>query len=60
MRNLQRYSTVPSFDNKLAFDTLEAELGCRWQEVYSSLGPEPVAAASLGQVYKGGDAGGRG
>ena len=44
---------MPSFDNKLAFDTLEAQLGCTWQEVYSELGPEPVAAASLGQVYKG-------
>ena len=44
---------VPSFDNELAFQTLENELGCKWQDVYSELGPEPVAAASLGQVYKG-------
>ena len=44
---------VPSFDNKTAFDCLEAELGCKWQEIYSELGPDPVAAASLGQVYKG-------
>ena len=56
MTELQKLcDKVPSFDNKLAFDTLEAELGCKWQEVYSSLGPEPVAAASLGQVYKGGE-----
>jgi len=44
---------VPSFDNDLAFQTLESELGCKWQEIYSELGPFPVAAASLGQVYKG-------
>ena len=37
----------------MAFDTLERELGCKWQDVYSELGPDPVAAASLGQVYKG-------
>ena len=54
MRELQKLcDKVPSFDNKVAFDCLEAELGCKWQDVYSELGPEPVAAASLGQVYKG-------
>eukprot|EP00227_Mantoniella_beaufortii_P009287 CAMPEP_0197590926 /NCGR_PEP_ID=MMETSP1326-20131121/12300_1 /TAXON_ID=1155430 /ORGANISM="Genus nov. species nov., Strain RCC2288" /LENGTH=661 /DNA_ID=CAMNT_0043156237 /DNA_START=100 /DNA_END=2082 /DNA_ORIENTATION=- len=54
MTELQKLcDKVPSFDNKLAFDTLEAELGCKWQDIYTELGPEPVAAASLGQVYKG-------
>ena len=54
MNELQKLcDKVPSFDNGLAFATLEAELGCKWQEVYSELGPDPVAAASLGQVYKG-------
>jgi aarF domain-containing kinase len=54
MTELQKLcDKVPSFDNKVAFDCLEAELGCKWQDVYSSLGSEPVAAASLGQVYKG-------
>ena len=54
MTELQKLcDKVPSFDNKIAFDTLERELGCKWQEVYSELGPDPVAAASLGQVYKG-------
>ena len=38
---------VPSFDNKLAFQTLENELGCKWQDVYSELGPEPVAAGEF-------------
>ena len=51
--NLRPCSEVPSFDNKLAFDTLEEQLGGKWDEFYTELGPEPVAAASLGQVYKG-------
>jgi aarF domain-containing kinase len=54
MNELQKLcDKVPSFDNGLAFATLEDELGCKWQDVYTELGPEPVAAASLGQVYKG-------
>lgn len=54
MTELQKLcDKVPSFDNKIAFDCLESELGCRWQDVYTTLGPDPVAAASLGQVYKG-------
>ena len=51
--NLRPCGEVPSFDNKLAFDTLEEQLGGKWDEFYTELGPEPVAAASLGQVYKG-------
>ena len=54
MNELQKLcDKVPSFDNGLAFATLEDELGCKWQDVYTELDPEPVAAASLGQVYKG-------
>ena len=41
---------VPSFDNKVAMDLIESELGRPWQEVYAELTPEPIAAASLGQV----------
>jgi hypothetical protein len=52
--NLRPCGEVPSFDNKLAFDTLEEQLGGKWDEFYTELGPEPVAAASLGQVYKAG------
>jgi aarF domain-containing kinase len=29
---------------------LEEELGAPWQEIYAELSPEPIAAASLGQV----------
>jgi aarF domain-containing kinase len=43
---------VPSFDSKIAFATIEAELGKTVDELFSEITPEPVAAASLGQVYK--------
>jgi len=43
---------VPSFDSKIAFETMERELGRPVDEVFSEITPEPVAAASLGQVYK--------
>lgn len=29
------------------------ELGAPWYEIFAELTPEPIAAASLGQVYKG-------
>ncbi|KAL6782132.1 AKC3 [Auxenochlorella protothecoides x Auxenochlorella symbiontica] len=44
---------VPSFDSGIAMAMLSTELGRPWTEVYAELTPEPVAAASLGQVYKG-------
>jgi len=43
---------VPSFDSKIAFATIEKELGRPVEEIFSEITPEPVAAASLGQVYK--------
>jgi len=43
---------VPSFDSKIAMEQINTELGVPWTEVYSELSPEPIAAASLGQVYK--------
>jgi len=43
---------VPCFDSKLAYKTIEDELGRSVTEVFSEITPEPVAAASLGQVYK--------
>ena len=43
---------VPSFDSKIAFETMERELGRPVNEVFSEITDEPVAAASLGQVYK--------
>ncbi|MDJ0535340.1 MAG: AarF/ABC1/UbiB kinase family protein [Xenococcaceae cyanobacterium MO_207.B15] len=44
---------LPSFDNKIAFRFIEEELGKPPQEIYAELSPKPIAAASLGQVYKG-------
>ena len=44
---------VPPFDSAIAFQTIREELGISdVSEVYSEITPEPVAAASLGQVYK--------
>ena len=43
---------VPSFDSKIAYATMERELGRPISDVFSYITPEPVAAASLGQVYR--------
>ena len=43
---------VPSYDSKIAFATIEKELGKTIDELFSEITPEPIAAASLGQVYK--------
>jgi len=44
---------VPPFPNSKAFDIMEQELGRPISEVYSEISSEPIAAASLGQVYRG-------
>jgi predicted unusual protein kinase regulating ubiquinone biosynthesis (AarF/ABC1/UbiB family) len=44
---------LPSFPNEIAFSFIEEELGKRPEEIYAELSPEPIAAASLGQVYRG-------
>ena len=44
---------VPPFANPQAFDIMEQELGRPISEVYSEISSEPIAAASLGQVYRG-------
>lgn len=44
---------LPPFPNEVAFRFIEEELGDRPENVYAELSPHPVAAASLGQVYKG-------
>ena len=44
---------VPPFSNAQAFDIIERELGGRaLEEVFEVITPQPIAAASLGQVYK--------
>ncbi|XP_068658911.1 uncharacterized protein [Aristolochia californica] len=54
MTELQKLcDKVPSFPDDVAMALLEEELGQPWYNVYSELSPSPIAAASLGQVYKG-------
>ncbi|HMS39533.1 MAG TPA: AarF/ABC1/UbiB kinase family protein [Pyrinomonadaceae bacterium] len=43
---------VPSFPNAIAFARIEKELGKKISEIYQEFDIEPVAAASLGQVYR--------
>ncbi|HEV7699666.1 MAG TPA: AarF/ABC1/UbiB kinase family protein, partial [Pyrinomonadaceae bacterium] len=43
---------VPAFPNDVAFARIEHELGRKINEVYDEFELEPVAAASLGQVYR--------
>ncbi len=43
---------LPPFDNPTAFATIEAELGRPVSEIYHEISPQPIAAASLGQVYR--------
>jgi predicted unusual protein kinase regulating ubiquinone biosynthesis (AarF/ABC1/UbiB family) len=44
---------LPPFDNAIAYQIIEAELDRPIHECFSELSPSPVAAASLGQVYRG-------
>ena len=43
---------LPPFSTELAFQIIEQELGRSLKEIYSQISPQPVAAASLGQVYQ--------
>ena len=43
---------VPRFSNELALATVEQELGVSFFDVFELVEDEPVAAASIGQVYK--------
>ncbi|HEY9847755.1 MAG TPA: AarF/ABC1/UbiB kinase family protein, partial [Candidatus Caenarcaniphilales bacterium] len=44
---------LPPFPTPEAFATIEAELGRPAVQIFQKISPEPVAAASLGQVYQG-------
>ena len=44
--------SVPPFPNEVAFARIEKELGRKINDVYKEFELEPVAAASLGQVYR--------
>ncbi|CAI0442017.1 unnamed protein product, partial [Linum tenue] len=43
---------LPTFPDEEAFACIERELGVSLDSIYSTITPSPVAAASLGQVYK--------
>ncbi|KAL8218356.1 hypothetical protein R6Q57_021729 [Mikania cordata] len=43
---------LPTFPDAEAFACIERELGLSLESIYSSMSSSPIAAASLGQVYK--------
>lgn len=43
---------LPPFDNEIAFKLIETQLGRSVDEAYREISPHPIAAASLGQVYR--------
>lgn len=44
---------LPPYPNEIAYQFIEEELGDRPEQIYAEISPHPIAAASLGQVYKG-------
>mmetsp|Transcript_30525 Transcript_30525/g.61531 ORF Transcript_30525/g.61531 Transcript_30525/m.61531 type:complete len:588 (-) Transcript_30525:1030-2793(-) len=44
---------MPFFSNEKAFEFIKTELGVSHSKIFSTISDFPVAAASLGQVYKG-------
>lgn len=44
---------VPAFPNEIAFKIIEEEMGVPLEQVFSKISASPIAAASLGQVYRG-------
>ncbi|XP_065881109.1 uncharacterized aarF domain-containing protein kinase At1g71810, chloroplastic [Euphorbia lathyris] len=43
---------IAPFSSEIALNTIEQELGLPIDELFSEISPEPIAAASLGQVYQ--------
>ncbi|KAL5073280.1 hypothetical protein RYX36_012264 [Vicia faba] len=43
---------LPTFPDDIAFECIERELGLSLDSIFSTISPSPIAAASLGQVYK--------
>lgn len=44
---------LPPFDHDIALNIIETDLNRSIDEIFTKLSPQPVAAASLGQVYRG-------
>jgi len=49
----QLQDQLPAFSNEQAFQFIREELGANPQDIYAEISPNPIAAASLGQVYMG-------
>ncbi|XP_042496341.1 uncharacterized protein sll0005 isoform X3 [Macadamia integrifolia] len=43
---------IPPFPTPVAMKSIESQLGVPVSQIFADISPEPVAAASLGQVYK--------
>ena len=43
---------VPPFSNEEAFEIIQREMGSTVSEIFDQIEPSPIAAASLGQVYR--------
>ncbi len=43
---------LPPFSNELAFHIIETQLNDPIADIFSEISPDPIAAASLGQVYR--------
>ncbi|CAI0376671.1 unnamed protein product [Linum tenue] len=43
---------IPPFPTKVAIRSIESQLGRPISQIFADISPEPVASASLGQVYK--------
>lgn len=50
--SLPLQDSVKPFDTSVAIEQIESELGCQLGAVFSEISEQPVAAASLAQVYK--------
>jgi len=48
----QLQDDLPTFPDQEAFRCIEAQLGAPLERLYAKISPRPIAAASLGQVYK--------
>ena len=49
----QLQDQLPGFDSALAMACIEEDLGAAVLDIFEQLDPEPISAASLGQVHKG-------
>ena len=45
------HDQLPSFPNEIAYAFIKEELGWKPETLFAEFGPDPFAAASLGQVY---------